>query len=243
MDEVEEVVPPSSEPAPAEAPSEEPTEPVEPAEPVEENKEVIEPVEPTEPVAPSEPSLYELPDGRKVTGDVLTKEWKENFLPDYTQKSQKLAAIEKPNQPSEQEPAWKNPEWVPQSGAELLNAAEEKIRESLDSDAQKKVALQEQVGTYVESQIEEIKKIDPKVDQNLIFQEANKIKTNDLMAAYKNIKSRESLVKTTEERVLKDAKLRGDDPITVNKDNSNNSGEIEYNPNESAQEYLARIKQ
>src|SRR4029079_11164306 len=38
--------------------------------------------------APTEGELYELPDGRKVDAQTLQKEWKTNFLPDYTKKSQ-----------------------------------------------------------------------------------------------------------------------------------------------------------
>ncbi|HBZ37384.1 MAG TPA: hypothetical protein DEO59_02530, partial [Balneola sp.] len=45
---------------------------------------------PTE-VTPEEPMLYETPDGRQVTAEVLQKEWKENFLPEFTRKSQALA--------------------------------------------------------------------------------------------------------------------------------------------------------
>jgi len=42
-----------------------------------------------------EQELYDLPDGRKVDGKTLSKEWKENFYPDYTRKSQKLSEFEK----------------------------------------------------------------------------------------------------------------------------------------------------
>jgi len=39
--------------------------------------------------------LYKLPDGREVTADDFQKEYRENLLPDYTRKSQKLAAAER----------------------------------------------------------------------------------------------------------------------------------------------------
>ena len=198
--------------------------------------------EATPPVAetvPPEPTLYELPDGRKVPGEELTKEWKENFLPDYTKKSQQLAALEKFNQPSEQ--PWQNPDWVPQTGQELLDAAEARIRSSFQKEAEAEKQLKEQVNTYVEGQLAEIKKIDANFDPNLVFQEANKIKTTDLMAAYKNIKERESVVRATEERVLKDLKVRGNDPIASKPGTGIASEGIEYNPNESVKEYYARI--
>jgi predicted NAD-dependent protein-ADP-ribosyltransferase YbiA (DUF1768 family) len=42
-----------------------------------------------------EKELYELPDGRKVDSATLSKEWKENFYPEFTRRSQKLAEIER----------------------------------------------------------------------------------------------------------------------------------------------------
>lgn len=39
--------------------------------------------------------LYDLPDGRKVDAKTLSREWKENFMPDYTKKSQRLSEYEK----------------------------------------------------------------------------------------------------------------------------------------------------
>ena len=42
-----------------------------------------------------EAELFELPDGRKVDAKSLTREWKENFLPDYTKKAQRLAEIDR----------------------------------------------------------------------------------------------------------------------------------------------------
>ena len=39
--------------------------------------------------------LYELPDGRKVDASTLSKEWKENFYPEFTRRSQRLADIDR----------------------------------------------------------------------------------------------------------------------------------------------------
>jgi hypothetical protein len=41
--------------------------------------------------ANGEQELFELPDGRKVDGKTLSKEWKENFYPEFTRKSQQLS--------------------------------------------------------------------------------------------------------------------------------------------------------
>lgn len=42
--------------------------------------------------------LFELPDGRKVDKETLSKEWKENFYPEFTRRSQKLKEFEKKEQ-------------------------------------------------------------------------------------------------------------------------------------------------
>ena len=48
-----------------------------------------------------EKELFELPDGRKVDSATLSKEWKENFYPEFTRRSQKLAEIERVNKETE----------------------------------------------------------------------------------------------------------------------------------------------
>jgi predicted NAD-dependent protein-ADP-ribosyltransferase YbiA (DUF1768 family) len=48
-----------------------------------------------------EKELFELPDGRKVDSTTLSKEWKENFYPEFTRRSQKLAEIERQNAETE----------------------------------------------------------------------------------------------------------------------------------------------
>lgn len=42
-----------------------------------------------------EKELFELPDGRKVDASTLSKEWKENFYPEFTRRSQQLAEIKR----------------------------------------------------------------------------------------------------------------------------------------------------
>jgi hypothetical protein len=42
----------------------------------------------------SKPELYELPDGRMVDAKTLSKEWKENFYPEFTKRSQSLSKLE-----------------------------------------------------------------------------------------------------------------------------------------------------
>jgi len=86
-------------------------------------------VEPETPETPAEADLYELPDGRKVDGQTLAKEWKENFLPDYTRKSQELAAKDPGQLPTETpEDPFADPDYVPGSYREVVDAAKSEIR-------------------------------------------------------------------------------------------------------------------
>jgi hypothetical protein len=43
----------------------------------------------------SDVELFDLPDGRKVDAATLSKEWKENFMPEFTKRSQALAEKER----------------------------------------------------------------------------------------------------------------------------------------------------
>jgi hypothetical protein len=48
-----------------------------------------------------EENLFEMPDGKKVDAATLAKEWKENFYPEFTRRSQKLSDYEKKEQETE----------------------------------------------------------------------------------------------------------------------------------------------
>jgi len=43
----------------------------------------------------SEQDTFELPDGRKVDASTLSKEWKDNFYPEFTRRSQELSKLRK----------------------------------------------------------------------------------------------------------------------------------------------------
>lgn len=53
------------------------------------------PTEQSETTKSVEEELFEMPDGKKVNAATLAKEWKENFYPEYTRKSQRLSEYEK----------------------------------------------------------------------------------------------------------------------------------------------------
>lgn len=190
---------------PAETPSEPTETPVAPADDQT-------PVEPTEP----EVELYELPDGRKVDADTLQKEWKENFYPEFTRRSQELAELKKGTLPKDNEPTdpYSDPEWQPKTYAELLEIAKQEAVKAIEN---KEIAERETIKAIeneVISQIESIKKIDPSVNENALFQHANKYGFKDLTVAYQNMKDMNNLVKTVQQTTVANIAKRSD-PVSV----------------------------
>lgn len=220
--------------------------------------EEIAPITPTDPTNPeNEPEvveatpveLFELPDGRKVDAQTLTKEWKDNFLPEFTKKSQTLAAIEKgeipskTNLPEQPKSKYEDPTYVPQSYEEILRVAEERgaeralkaLEEREEQKAQEHKALEDAVG----AQLEQVKKTDPSVNENALFLHATKYGFRDLTLAHKNMvdmaEERKKIQQTTEKNILK-----RNDPVSI-KPNATGAG---LNPSHysSSREYLRALK-
>lgn len=173
---------------------------------------------------PTEGELYELPDGRKVDAATLTQEWKNNFLPDYTKKSQTLAEMQRamgvqpaninnPSQQQPQAPAWTDPNWVPQTYAEIVQAAAEKMQYDQQLQQQQQEQYRQQVNQFVDSQIAEIKKIEPNLSEELLFQHANKYGFGDLMTAFNNMRDYNVAVKRAEQQTVQNMQNRAADPI------------------------------
>lgn len=174
--------------------------------------------EPEVPNAEPEEQLYELPDGRKVDAQTLQKEWKENFLPDYTRKSQKVAEYERGgqhiNKTDEDLPAWKRPDYVPQSYAEIIEIAKQQAIEDLESSRKAEEARQSEIASKVDEQIADIKKDNPNLDESALFQHANKYHFSDLKLAYENMKEMKNAEVRTEQRVVKNLTKRKEDPVS-----------------------------
>ena len=224
-----------------------PTEPTEPqtptAEPVKEGEEA----EPTE-ATPTEPELYELPDGRKVTGSELRRLYADELLPEFTRRSQELAKYQDPqkqNQP--QATAQPKEPWVPQSYDEILEKAKEAVLGELTSRQQMEQQAREQLADSIDSQVTELKKTEPNLNENQLFQHATKYGFGDLKLAYQNMKDMNLVVQATEQRVQKNLANRAGTPIAGNAKSGTAPGEgIEYNPygpKETPQEALRRMNQ
>lgn len=156
-----------------------------------------------------EETLYELPDGRKVDAETLSREWKENFYPDYTRKSQALAAKEINNKPSEEDPL-ANPEYIPTSYAEIVKIAEQRAIEAIDKRTQETAEQQKALETEVEIQLTSIKSKDPSLDENALFLHANKYHFRDLTLAHQNMKDMQSAMKTVQQTTAKNIAKRAD---------------------------------
>lgn len=183
-------------------------------EPVVETEPTIEPVTPTEPqepVQPTEPELYELPDGRKVDAETLSKEWKENFYPEYTRKSQELAQVKQTPQTA---PSELKEEWVPQTYEEIVEKAKQEVFRTIEQTEQQRVEAQQKIETEVSTQLESLKKVDPTLNENALFQHAMKYKFTDLQLAHQNMKDMNMLVKNVQETTAKNIAKR-QDPVSI----------------------------
>lgn len=170
------------------------------------------PVEPTEPV---QPELYELPDGRKVTGVEVAQEYK-NLLADYTKKSQALAEKEKGNEIiNAPEKPYENPEWQPQTYDELLKIAEERVLTTLEQKEKAKIEAQQALENTVVSQLTEIKQVDPNINEGALFQHATKYGFKDLKLAHQNMKDMSEMVKKVQSTTATNIAKRND-PVSVN---------------------------
>jgi len=177
--------------------------------------------DPEAPVTPETPvvetptaQLYDLPDGRKVTAEEVKREY-ENLLKDYTQKSQKLAAIENINKPTEDIPRWKQPDYVPQSYAEVIEIAKQQAIDEVRHQAEAEANRTKEVSTLVDQQIAELKTKDQSLDENALFLHANKYGFRDLKSAHENMQAIKQAELSAEQRTLKNLKARGIDPVSI----------------------------
>lgn len=221
--------------------------PVTPSEPVAEVPVVIPEVTTPEPTTPVEPELFETPDGRKVDAATLQREWKENFLPDYTRKSQELAQLKTPAQDINNQPEWKKPGYVPQSYAEIIEIAERQAIEKISKDREAEEQHRASVSKAVDDELAAIRVKDPKLDANALFSHAVKYGFTSVTKAYENFAAMRQVATTTEERVLKGFQKKVDPIATGGAPGGGSAGTaVPYNggfsPGVSAQDVLARLK-
>lgn len=168
------------------------------------------PAETVETATPTESELFELPDGRKVDAQTLTKEWKDNFLPDYTKKSQALAEQERAKTINKPADPLADPAYVPQSYEELAAQIEARTLAKLDAKENERVEHQKAIETAVEQQLADIKKVDPNVNENAVFLHANKYGFRDLKLAHQNMRDMSESVKKAQQTTAAAVAKRSD---------------------------------
>lgn len=186
---------------PTETPSETPEAetPATPAEPVE------------EPTMPTPEVLYDLPDGRKVDAETLAREFKENFIPEFTRKSQELAQLKggtEPNKPTEKEP------WIPETYEEIVERAKQELRTDLEAEKQAQIERDTNLQNAVVEQLAAVKKIDPNINENALFQHALKYKFTDLGLAHQNMTDMNLIVKKVQ-KTTADNIAKRNDPVSI----------------------------
>lgn len=209
-----------------------PSEPTETETPAE----VVETVETTEP----EPETFELPDGRKVDPETLAREWKENFMPEFTKKSQELARLKSETEPVIQpQSKYADPAYVPQTYDEIAEEGARRALAAIEQREQERVQGQKAIEDAVISQLEEVKTADPTVSESALFMHATKYKFTDLRAAHQNMKDMREMAKKVQQTTTENIARRAD-PISA----SPGATGTKLNPDDfgSAREYLQALK-
>jgi hypothetical protein len=143
-------------------------------------------------------------------------------------------------------PEWKKPDYVPKDYAEVIELAKKEAIEEITRSFQEEENRVKTIQDSVDAEINELKKVDPKLDENALFTHANKYGFRDLKTAYANMTDMRKVVVETEQRTVKNLKNREEDPI-AGKPGGEMPDESGYDPKtmsqfDSASEYLASLK-
>jgi len=218
-----------------------------PEEPTKEETPVADPAPEVTPEPTEE--LFDLPDGRKVNAAGLKEEY-QKLLPEFTRRSQKLAEYEKGkkdiNSDLEKEPEWKNPEYVPKTYGEIIELAKAEAINDIKKGYEEEQARTREITSQIDAEIAELKKLDPKLDENALFVHANKYGLQNLKFAYQNMTDMKKAIIDTEQKTIKNLKTREADPVSTGASPASIDDDG-YDPSEvgqyqSANEFLSLIK-
>ena len=191
-------------------------------------------------VEPEEKDLYELPDGRKVDAETLQSEWKENFAPEFTRRSQELAELKRNKDlPEAPKSPYADPDYVPESYEEILKVAEQRALDAIEAKETERLTQQKASEDAVVAQLDEVKKLDPQVDENKLFLHANKYGFRDLKQAHQNMRDMSNVVKTVQKNTAVNIAKRVD-PVSV-APGSPTGSRPDPSAFASAQEYLRSL--
>jgi hypothetical protein len=213
---------------PAEAPSEEPKDTE--AEPI------------AEPVKEPEVELFDLPDGRKVDAATLSREWKENFMPDYTKKATAVKQFEKENNNETPKNPLDDPNYIPPTYAELARQIKEQTLAELESKEQARVEQRQAIENEVAAQLLELKKTDPTLNENALFLHANKYGFRDLKVAHQNMRDIAEAVKKVQTTTAANIAKRNDPVSTTSTTPGSGGSRPDPSSFANAIEYLRSLK-
>lgn len=177
------------------------------------NASIVEPGATTE----SKVELFDLPDGRKVDAETLAREFKENFIPEFTRKSQELAELKKGtinNDNTSTPKFYEDPEWQPETYAELIAIAKEEVKGDLEARENARIEQHQAIENAVISQLTELKTFDPALNENALFLHANKYGFKDLKLAHQNMKDMSDVIKRTQTTTAANIAKRVD-PVSI----------------------------
>lgn len=160
-----------------------------------------------------------LPDGRKADPKTVVQEYK-NLLSDYTRKSQELANYKRQNLTNPNEGVdYDNPEWVPQTYSEIITTAVERAKEAIKREAQQEQEAQayadQQLSAQIDTQLEEVRKLDSKVNENRLFEHAAKYGIPNLVNAYHNMRAQDRAIEEIRKQTATSIQKRSSDPIAT----------------------------
>ena len=162
------------------------------------------------------------PTAESTPADDFYKSQYENLQKDYTRKAQELAELKKTkSEPEPEVPEWTKPDWQPKTWQEAIEAGKQAaLREVAPAlteyqQARQQRELYAQTQAAVDKELVEVKALDPKLDENALFNHANKYGFNSLKAAYQNLTDMRGLEKTVQQKVLKNLHARQDDGVGV----------------------------
>jgi len=194
-----------------------------------------------------EPVLFETPDGRQVTAEQLQVEWKENFMPEFTRKSQRLAELEKGTKEVVNDiPKWKEKDYIPDAYSEIVEIAKAEALKEIENKSRVERENQERISKEVESTLLKIKAKDPNLNENKLFEHALKYNFQNLEVAYQNMADINKIKEIAEKNVLENLKSKNTLKVATDtaKVDSATNNNVDYNSLnlETPQEYLRRIK-
>ena len=158
-------------------------------------------------------NLVELPDGRKLPPKEAEAEYR-NLYSEFTRKSQVLAKYEKGDSKITNNNEPTKEEWIPETWQEVLEKSKQEVRADLEREHQAETEARKETETFVSTQLDELKKDNPTLNENQLFNHALKYNFRDLKVAYSNMKDMQSSIQKATELTARNIQKRNADPIS-----------------------------